>query len=286
MRIQPLTPAEAHQFARQPDPVRLLEAYSACGGYPLHLDRWDWDQETADNLERLAGTAGGILLEDGSLVLANLSDPARRVLLAVGQGRSKVSEINNAAGGRSERALESLRRARLVVNARPIGAPLKARPQYRVEDAYLRFWFRVLGNHVQQIEAGQGASVLHHTSGAWKEQIGWTFEATARRHAIELVRSEVLPPGTLTDEWWTTSGVQAQVDVLGLLDHRTVAIGEARWQARPLGQHDLEELTRKLRLVPDPIPQPQLILWGRGGVRPDIEVGRVLGFGPSEMLRT
>lgn len=283
-RINPLTPAEAYRFTGQPDPVRLLEAWAACGGYPLHLDRWHWSEDTQTNLQRLAGTPGGVLVEDGGLVLANLSDAGRRVLLAVGQGRTKVSEIANEVGTRPERPLEQLRQARLVVDARPLGAPLKARPQYRVADSYLRFWFRVLGNHVQQIEAGQGPAVLRHTAGAWQEHLGWAFEVAARHHAVTLERSGALPAGTLVDEWWTVTGEQAQLDVLGLLDHRTVAVGEARWQRRPLDQRDLEELTAKLRLVPRPIPQPSLLLWGRGGVRPEVQVGRVLGFGPADML--
>lgn len=285
LAIRPLTHAEAYRFVGEPDPVAFLEAYAACGGFPLHLDRWDWQMDTAANLLALAGTAGGVLVEDGSLVLAGLSDAARRALIAVGHGRTKVSEISNEIGSRPERPLESLRRARLVVDTRPIGAPIKARPLYRVEEAYLRFWFRVLSNHIQQIEAGQGAAVLHNTAGLWYEHLGWSFEQAARRHAVRLERSGVLPSGTLVDEWWSTSGPQVQVDVLGLLDNRTVAVGEARWQARPLGAHEVDELAKKLGVVPQPVAQPLLLLWGRGGIRSDVDVGSVRGFGPGDMLR-
>jgi uncharacterized protein len=284
LTIQPFSPAEAHRFVGSPNPTRLFEAYAACGGYPLHLDRWDFSRPTEDNLLRLAGTPGGVLLEDGSLVLAGLGDNLRRTMLAVGQGRAKVSEIGNEIGGRPERSLLALRQAGIIREARPLGAPAKARPHYRVEDVSLRFWFRVLANYVQQIESGQGAQVLRHVDGAWHEHLGWTFEEGARRHAAGLAATGVLPAGTLTGEWWTTTGQQAQIDVVGLLDHRTVAVGEAKWQADPLGSRELDQLVARQRLAPDPVAQPYYLLYGRGGVRADVQTGRVLGFDPAAML--
>lgn len=285
LRLAPFSAAQASEFCGHPDPATLIEAYAACGGYPLHLDAWDFAAPTADNLQRLAGMPGGVLLEDASRLLTTLPEAHRRVLIAVGQGRAKRSEIDTELGGRSERALESLRRARFVRSAVPLGAPLKARPEYRVDDAYLRFWFRVLSNGVQRIEAGQGAAVLAHTRGEWDTHLGWCFEQAAREHAGHLVTNGQLDPVAQVDEWWTTRGQPVQIDVLGLADHRTVFAGEARWSRQPLGPSAVDELARKSRLAPDPVSQPGLLLWGRGGVRPEVQVGAVRGFGPAEMLQ-
>lgn len=285
LRLKPFTAAEASLFCGQPEPVALLEAYAACGGYPLHLDTWDFEQDTDANLLRLAGQPGGVLLEDAELLLSTLPEGHRRVLIAIGQGRARRSELLNEVGQRIDRPLEALLRARFARAATPLGAPLKARPEYRVEDAYLRFWFRVLSNGVQRIEAGQGAAVLEHTVGEWQVHLGWTFEQAAREHAAHLVASGELPTGAQVDEWWTTAGQPCQIDVLGLQGHRTAFVGEAKWQRQPLGAPVLDELAGKLRQAPDPVPQPGLLLWGRGGVRPDIQVGAVRGFGPAEMLR-
>jgi uncharacterized protein len=282
--LRPFTPAQAWRFTSRPDPVALLEAYAACGGYPLHLDAWDFGRSTGENLLALAGTPGGVLVEDGSHLLAGLPEAHQRVLIAVGSGRTRPSEIANEAGGRIERPLDALRRAALIQLSTPLGAPRQARPFYRVDDAYLRFWFRVLANHLQRVEAGQGAGVLRHTEQAWQEQLGWSFEQAARDHAVWLVDSGVLPDGTLTGEWWATSGPPVQVDVLAMRDHRTVAVGEARWQGRPLGSRAVDELAAKVRLVPDPVAQPLLLLWGRGGVQPEVQVGSVRGFGATDVL--
>ncbi|MHB8342355.1 MAG: ATP-binding protein, partial [Mycobacteriales bacterium] len=284
LRLKPFTVAEASQFCGSPDPVAMIEAYAACGGYPLHLDAWDFDSSTDANLLRLAGTPGGLLLEDANHLLATLPEAHRRVLIAVGAGRAKPGEIRNEVNQRIDRPLESLQRARFIRAATPLGAPVKARPEYRVDDAYLRFWFRVIAHGVQRIEAGQGAAVLAHTRGEWQTHLGWVFEQAARDHAVHLVTAGELPAGSQVDEWWTVTGAPCQLDVLGLLDRRTVFAGEAKWRTRPLGAAELDDLAHRLRSAPSPIPQPTLLLWGRGGVRPELVVGAVRGFGPAEML--
>ena len=284
LRINPFTPWEAFRFTARPDPVRLIEAYAACGGYPGHLDAWDFTAPTDDNLLRLAGTARGLLLEDAQFMLASIPESHRRVLLAVGQGRSKRNDISSEVGQRIDRPLEALVRARLLVPATPLGAPIRTRPLFRVVDPYIRFWIRVLSNHVQRIEAGQGRGVLHNKSGEWQSQLGFVFEQAAREHAVRILGSGMLPAGTVVDEWWTTTGEQCQVDVLGMQDGRTVLIGEARWQRQPLGRSDLDKLGPSPRYVPHPTPDPWYVLWGRGGVQPDTTATKVLGYGPAEML--
>ncbi len=284
VRLDPFTPAQAYDFCGRPDPVSLFEGFAACGGYPLHLDTWDFEQTAESNLLRMAFSPGSVLLEAGSLTLAALSEANRRVLYAVGEGRARSSDIAGAVGTRPDRSLDALQRSRLVSAVRPLRAPLKVRPEYRIADSFLRFWFRVLANSVQLIEAGQGAAVMARSEGAWKGQLGWVFEQAARDHAVRLVSSGVLPSDTEVGEWWATGGVPVQVDVLGLRGKETVLVGEARWQAQPLGANDVRELNAKLQLVPSPAFDRKLILWGRGGVRPEVQVGGVSGFGPLEML--
>lgn len=285
LHMEPFTVREAYRYLGRPDPAGLLEAYAACGGYPLHLDAWDFGDSTAENLLRLAGTPGGLLLEDGAALLYSLPDPTRRVLLAVGQERTTRNAIASDAGqARVDRPLDAVQRARLVKGATPLGAPQKARPIYRVADPFLRFWLRLLANHVQRIEAGQGAAVLAHVEGEWQKHVGTVFEEAAREHAVHLEQDGTLPSGTLTGEWWATRGERCQVDVLGLKDHKTVLIGEARWQRQPLGPADVEALARKLQRVPDPVAQPLLLLWGRSGVRPEAVVGQVRGYSLLDML--
>jgi hypothetical protein len=79
MRIDPVDLLGARLFLGKPRAPEQIQAYAACGGYPLHLKAWDATASGEDNLLRLAGTAGGILLEDASSILREELPGGRRL---------------------------------------------------------------------------------------------------------------------------------------------------------------------------------------------------------------
>ena len=124
-RLDPMTPTAAQAFLPHLSPTSLLEAYAACGGYPLHLRRWDSAVGTDTNLLRLAGTPGGLLFEDALGILREeLPDSGgySRILAAIGRGRTRQSEIAAEAAQRVEHPLDVLVRA----GARSRRAPRQA----------------------------------------------------------------------------------------------------------------------------------------------------------------
>jgi uncharacterized protein len=287
LRLAPLGLIEAHEFLPRMQPEAFIEAYTACGGYPLHLREWDETASTEDNLVRLAATPGGILLEDAAGMLAEelpQSGGYPRILAAIGRGRTRFGEIAAESEQRVERPLEILARAGLIAKVTPVGAPKQARPNYEIADPYIAFWFSVLYSDISQIEAGQGRSAIRRTQPEWQRRVGAVFEDAARAHAVRLALRGVLPEELVVGRWWSIRGEPCEVDVLGLHGSKTALLGEARWQRGELGRRDLEQLKRKTVRTPRPIAEPWYALWGRGGVNPDITGERVLGFGPREML--
>ena len=96
LRLDPLDPIAARVFLPRLEAVPCFDAYAACGGYPLHLRQWDQTAGIDENLLRLAGTAGGILLEDALGILREeLPDVggSPRILAAIGRGRARAGEI-------------------------------------------------------------------------------------------------------------------------------------------------------------------------------------------------
>jgi hypothetical protein len=85
--------------------------------------------------------------------------------------------------------------------------------------------------------------------------------------------------------WWSTTGPPVEVDVLGMRDSRTVLLGEARWQERPLGQRDVAALLAKAVAVPNPVSVPMLALWGRSGLEPNLKSDQVRGYDLAQMVR-
>lgn len=287
LRLDPLDPLRARAFLPSLEAAPFLEAYAACGGYPLHLQHWDPTAGTEANLERLAFTPGGILLEDAAGLLWEELSPTggySRVLAAIGRGRTRPSDIASEAAQRIEHPLETLVRSGFVRRSLPVGAPRRARPRYELADPYLAFWFGVLYSEIPHIEAGQGRSVRLRQRGQWERHLGWVFEETARAHAARLVEQEELPGDLLVGRWWAASGPPCEVDVLGLRGSRTALLGEARWQASPMGARDLAQLLGKLARVPDPIDQPVCALWSRGGATPELAAAGVRVYDAEQAL--
>ena len=288
LRLDPLDPPSAKQFLPRLDPVRFFEAYAACGGYPLHLRAWDASASTDDNLERLAGSAGGILLEDAASILREElpeSGGYARILAAIGRGRTRYAEIAGEAGQRVEHALDVLMRSGFVTKVAPVGAPRAARGVYAIGDPYLAFWFRVLYSDLPHIEGGQGAAVLRRVRPRWHAHLGHVFEDAARWHARQLVLRGHWPPGLVIGRWWAVSGEPCEVDVLGLDGGRTALLGEAKWQAGPLGPSELEAVRRKAVRVPQPVSSPIYALWGRAGVTDEVRRAGAQGFDLATTLK-
>lgn len=287
LKLAALDLVQARAFLPDMEPAAFLEAYAACGGYPLHLRAWDQRASTDANLLRLAATPGGILLEDAAGMLAEELTHAggyARVLAAIGRGRTRYAEIAAESDQRVEHPLEVLMRAGFIAKTLPVGAPRGARANYQIADLYLAFWFGVLYTDIPQIEAGQGRAVLRRRAPAWQRHLGAVFEDAARAHARRLAVRGELPQDLVIDRWWAASGEPCEIDVLGLRGARTVLLGEARWQARPLGARDLVQLQRKAARAPHAVESPIFALWCRGGVEHRICSAGVLGFDPSDVL--
>jgi hypothetical protein len=288
LRLDPLDPWAARGFLPRLDETAFVEAYAACGGYPLHLLAWDQAATTEQNLQQLAGRAGALLLQDAPAIMGEElpeSGGYARILAAIGRGRTRYNEIAGEAGQRVEHALDVLARSGFVTKVIPVGAPRATRPVYAIADIYLGFWFRVLHSDRTLIEGGQGPAVLRRARSRWQWHLGEVFEEMARAHARRLVASGALPPDLVIGRWWAASGESCEVDVLGLQGSRTALLGEARWQAHPLELRDLEELRRKTSRVPDPVDHLLYVLWGRSGITPDCRRAGARGFDLAAMLR-
>jgi hypothetical protein len=285
--VHPFDLPTAASVLSQSEPSTVIEAYAACGGYPFHLRSWDQTTTTAENLQRLAFSPGGLLLRNGLQLVADLPHEGapRQTLNAIGAGAHRLRDIRNAIDQRPDRALDTLERATLVEHRRPLGAPDRSPGLWRVADPFLQGWYELCWADRGQIEAGLGEAVAHARRGRWQRHVGTVFEEQARQHAVRLAQQGALPTGTRYGEWWTTSGGQQQIDVLGLVGKRTIVIGEAKWDARPLDRHSLDELKAKERAAPDPLGQPHLVVWSRGGAAAALHAAGVRSFTPADMVR-
>jgi AAA+ ATPase superfamily predicted ATPase len=264
LRVRPVDIVDAGEFVDGLRPSQLIEAYAACGGYPLHLRAWDPEKTTEANLLRLAFTPGSLLLEDASQLLREGLPGAggyERVLTAIGRGATKYSEIGNEADQRVDYTLRMLEAAGFVAKETPVGAPPRARGAFRIDDTYLAFWFSTLDPVRAAIESGQGPAALARVAHRWQRHVAWTFEELCRRHAIRLIGAGELPPMVI-GRWWSTSGQPVEIDVVGLGDATTL-VGEVKWSDEVDMARLLHELERKAASVARPADRLRLAVWSR-----------------------
>ncbi len=274
LRIDPFDLPTSHAFLGHPDPQTTMEAYAACGGYPLLLERWDIDLDAIGNLTELGGEPFGPLAANASTLLLDLADIGghRRVLGAIGRGATKLSEINNRAGQRSEHSINVLEGARFIGRRTPIGEPPRKNVHYDLTDGYLRFWFQLIDRNMQLIESGQGAGVMQRSGPLWIRHLADSFEREARSHAVRLVESGELDQMVI-GEWWTDSGQQAQLDVVGLGDAGFVLVGEVKWRTQ-FTRADVDQLDRNIRASnhdPDRLVRAS---WSIAGATDDLRLVR------------
>jgi ATPase domain predominantly from Archaea/Archaea bacterial proteins of unknown function len=230
----------------------VIEARSACGGYPLLLDRWDKHMSAEQNLIELASDPLGPLVSMSSVLLLDLPDArgVRTSLSMIGRGVHKQSEIQSKADQRVESALSTLVAGGYVRTHVPIGSKEDRSPGrklFRIADEHLLFYFAIVDPFRQLFEANQGRAVLAGAGPRWANLVQSTFERDARQTAVRMVEKSVLPPGTVVGEWWTDRPEQAQVDIVGV-DVQSgdwSFAGEAKWVER-FGTHELQKFQRAL----------------------------------------
>jgi len=290
LQVEPLSAYEARAFLPGLAPDKFIEAYAACGGYALHLEKWDTRRSTDANLLALAGSAGGLLLDDAqSMLQEELAATSTHALVMseIGRGRSTFSEISSALQGKKiAYSLSLLERAGFIRKAIPLAAPKGARGHYEIDDAYLNFWFRVLSSDATLVEAGQGAAVLARRREEWEKHVRWVFEEAARDHARRLVASGELPKDMLLGRWWRHDrGLDVEIDVLGIQGHKTSLIGGVRWSAKPLPLGALTEMERMAAHAPSPGQNITYALWTRSGVDRALTDRGARSFTVADMLR-
>jgi AAA+ ATPase superfamily predicted ATPase len=286
-RMDPFPLLEARAFQPDLPPDEFLQAFAACGGYPLHLRRWRSDRAVEENLAELAFTPGGLLVRDAPDILSEDLDwrgGYERVLGAMAGGARRRSRIASRAQQRIDYTLDRLRRAGYVQVVRSIGSGGSPDPLYELADHYLSFWFAVLRDDADLIEGGQGQAVQARTGGRWQTHIGRVFEAAARDHVQRLVGEGQLPPDTVVGRWWRDK--VAEIDVLALSVDGPVLIGECRWQSKKITERDLVDLRRKaVHLPPPSAAGASYAFWSRGGTE-DALAGYpdVRSFTPADLL--
>ena len=165
----------------------ILDVLSVTGGVPRYLEEMDLALPADENIRRSFYRPEGYLYQDFAAifdrVLGQKKERCRRILEAISEGATTVSEIAVALGversGYLSADLKNLDVAGFIAGDRGINpetGELALQIRYRIKDCYTHFYLKQVLSERERIEKGLYESVsLAHTEG-WDARMGRQFE--------------------------------------------------------------------------------------------------------------
>ncbi|MEM7244100.1 MAG: ATP-binding protein [Acidobacteriota bacterium] len=230
------------------------EFHAAWGGVPRH-----WELAVAEEgsvpqqVEHLVlDPLGPLHSEPDRLLVEEIptSREFRPLLDAIGSGAHRVSEIAGRLGRPATslaRPLDRLQEMDLIRREVPFGEDERKskRSVYRMNDPFVRLWFRVVAPHRAALASGTSTSRRRHLEQSWKGLLGSSWEDLTcdRLPHVDgpLSKLGAWEPGR---RWW--QGAAPEWDVVSRSDSGDLLLGEAKWSSRPVSKSALERMVRAL----------------------------------------
>ena len=261
--VKPLPVSElSHAFGAR-SAVEVVALYTAWGGIPRYWElASDVAEDVLDQVEQLVLDPLGPLHTEPDRLLLEELPPAvelRPVLDAIGSGAHRVSEIAGRIGRPATalaRVLGRLQELSLVRRETPFGEHDRngKRSLYKLNDPFIRLWFRVVAPHRGQLVSGRRAQRMKLLRASWPQlaAMAWEELCCSRIQYLSeraaLSRLGAWRPGA---RWWR--GNQPEWDlVTETEDRKNLLVAEAKWSDRPFERKELERLSREVASRPLP----------------------------------
>ena len=242
--IQPLAPRYLREALDGISGLDLVEHWSAWGGVPRYLELAATTRGSArDRVAALVLDPHGPLFSEAERLLLEESPPAlevRPVLDAVGAGAHRLSEIAGRLGRAATslgKPLDRLVGMGLVRRETPYGEPARGgkRSLYKIDDPFLRLWFRVVAPNRATLTTGTRASRLAILDAHWDGLLAQAWEELCRRAVPTLSRGPLagLGPWRPAQRYW--HGAEPEWDVVAdAIKGKRTLLGEAWFSRKPL----------------------------------------------------
>lgn len=275
--VQPLRPGNLSDAFPGSGPREQVSLHALWGGTPRYwelAERFGTDLEAA--LDSLVLDPAGPLHEEPDRLLRAETPSAsslRPLLDVIGAGSHRISEIAGRLGKPASSLsgpLATLCEMRLLRREIPFGSPPRSgkRSLYRIEDPFLRLWFRVVAPHRASLAAAPRETRLAYWMRARPALESLAWEELCRMAAPTLHRTDspvgVLGPWEPAQRYWRRN--EPEVDLVARsLDGKRLLVGEVKWTADVRRRHPPERPVSAhlpgvsgaevihARFVPDPV---------------------------------
>ncbi|MGH8829131.1 MAG: ATP-binding protein, partial [Jiangellaceae bacterium] len=292
MTVRPFNPGECAALMSDAPALSIFDAYLITGGYPRLLSRLARAESAMRFVvDQLTDEASDLAIMAQLSLDAEfpLDSQARQVLSAIGYaelGTMSFSRVTQGLPGTQATVQTAVTRAlRLLVDIKrvvaidvPVGAPKNTRlRRYRVDDPYLRFWFRFVEPQLANMSRGRSDIAIQAFQRGWQTWRGKTMEPVVREAVLRLAPSlDRLRDVESVGGWWNRNN-SVEVDLVGASRHGDIrTIGSIKWRERaPFDVRDRHELDAARHAVSG-AERAQLIAVSPAGLAHDVDVDMVL----------
>ena len=252
-RLEPMGFRQIAEFLPGYSCEELVNAYSAVGGVPFYINRFDDSRGVFENILERILEKGEILNEEGEFLLREeLREPKTyfSILRAISFGNTTFSDIMNYTGldrNSMTRYLDILRTLGFVRREVPVTekSPEKSKKGlYYVDDNYLNFWFRFVFPHRSEIEEDPSSVLETLIKPYYNQFVGRSFENISKQFLQDLNREDVLPFRFLRiGRWWHRD---MEIDIVALnQETKEILLVECKW--KKLGENDATRVLHRLK---------------------------------------
>ncbi|MFC7114663.1 ATP-binding protein [Natronoarchaeum sp. GCM10025703] len=256
-----------------------IRSYAVTGGTPMYLTLFDYERSLAENVRQNVLSPTAVLYTEPEFLLrTELRSPARymSILEAIALGHTTPNEISGATGidvGPLSKYLQTLRRLRLITRDVPVTAAQQKskRSRYRLNDEFLRFWFRYVEPNRSSIEEAPALVFEGTIEPDFPTHVATTFESVCQEAIWEAIRRGDLDAYSDIGRWWYG---EDEIDIVGLApsDDR-ILLGECKWTTEPVGHTLVNQLRSKADRVQwgSPDRDERFVLFSKSGFVDELE---------------
>lgn len=285
LSVRPFDFHDTGLFLTDLSPIAAFERFAVAGGMPLYLSRLANGSLRKAVCEAVLHRDAPLFNEGRRIVDQELREP--RVYFAIleqlargGQAANEIAQHLSMETNAVHKYLVNLEELRLVSKHVPFGAEPNSRSgRWRLDDDFLRFWFRFVFPFQNDLESGLVPGTLYDAeiAGNIATHVAPTFEAWC----LYWLRSTSAGGATKFGNWWGNAADQfrrtkerssEEIDAVGSLRNQVVVVAEAKWTTAPLGPAIVDDIERyklaALRQTMKVAKRPQIILFSKAGYTP------------------
>ncbi|MBM3435113.1 MAG: ATP-binding protein [Bacteroidetes bacterium] len=270
IQLEPLSFLSFREFYPECNATSLVEFFGITGGVPKYIEFFNGKKEILSQIRQTYLNVDHFLNQEARFILSEeINEPINyfSILKSIASGNHTLSGISNDLKFPLQKItpyLHTLQQIGLVERIVPITESVQHKSKkglYKINDHYLRFWFRYVFPYQSDISMGNIHWLMEKIRKEYSDYLGSVFEEACRQIAPLVFPGKYDRIGA----WWDK---QNEIDIVGLNPEKGfILLGECKWKKKLMGYEILLELIEKRKKIDFdfPVKEIQYFLFSRSG---------------------